>query len=356
MSNNFNHPDTISPSYYVAKYQGRAVAIKRNESYEATITLLQKLIPKLRSVNTQDIFISTTLPGYGDTLVQIGEDMWPELVGQVKDVEITMEDPDDVGDANSRQSSATNSSVNNGVQEQISIRSPTTIMAGSPEPISITILTTSQGFFTFDDLRLSTTIGEIKNRVETEHHIPAILQDLELLGGSLQDPMTLAQCGVADKFTLGLFLNTRQTVICFHTKTPNREPPIGGITLEIQPSLSWELATLHPSVKIPSECCAQSMVWNIDVAAYRQREHGCWKVAVPRILWDGISARSPVVGPLGLPHDLDRTSAEIDPHSSMTMIRPDNSVAVPVDQMHSYIKLVCDRRFGSGYSTPEFLK
>ncbi|KAG9123099.1 hypothetical protein FRC07_000235, partial [Ceratobasidium sp. 392] len=91
MSNNLASADPPSRPYYVATYQGRAVAIKRDANYENTIKLLQKSIPKLRSADIRDIFISTTIPGYGDTLVQISEDIWPDFVDQVKDVEVTLE-------------------------------------------------------------------------------------------------------------------------------------------------------------------------------------------------------------------------------------------------------------------------
>ncbi|KAG9120685.1 hypothetical protein FRC07_003719 [Ceratobasidium sp. 392] len=95
MSNNLPGSDKSDLPYFVATYKGRAVAIKRDASYEATIKLVQKSIPKLRSIDTQDIFISTTLADYGDALIQISEDIWPEIVHSIKTVEITRDEPDE---------------------------------------------------------------------------------------------------------------------------------------------------------------------------------------------------------------------------------------------------------------------
>ncbi|KAG8702172.1 hypothetical protein FRC09_004916 [Ceratobasidium sp. 395] len=86
------------PPYYVATYKGRTVAIKRDASYETTIKIIQRTIHKLRSTSPHDICLSTTLPEYGDTLVQISEEMWPDVVGLVKSVEVTLEEMSDAGD------------------------------------------------------------------------------------------------------------------------------------------------------------------------------------------------------------------------------------------------------------------
>ncbi|KAG9123097.1 hypothetical protein FRC07_000233 [Ceratobasidium sp. 392] len=76
-------PHTPSPPYFVAAYKGRTAAIKRDSSYE------------LRSADPQSICVSTTLPEYGDTLVQIGEEMWPDVVGLIKTAEVTLEELSD---------------------------------------------------------------------------------------------------------------------------------------------------------------------------------------------------------------------------------------------------------------------
>ncbi|KAG9118448.1 hypothetical protein FRC07_007043, partial [Ceratobasidium sp. 392] len=88
-------PHTPSPPYFVATYKGRAAAIKRDSSYENTIKTIQKTIHKLRSADHESICVSTTLPEYGDTLVQISEEMWPEVVGLIKAVEVTLEESSD---------------------------------------------------------------------------------------------------------------------------------------------------------------------------------------------------------------------------------------------------------------------
>ncbi|KAG8762342.1 hypothetical protein FRC12_009092 [Ceratobasidium sp. 428] len=85
-------PDKSDLPYYVATYKGRAVAIKRDKNYEATIKLIQKSIPKLRSIDVQNIFVSTVLGDYGDALIQISEEIWPDVFENIKMVEITLDD------------------------------------------------------------------------------------------------------------------------------------------------------------------------------------------------------------------------------------------------------------------------
>ncbi|KAG8753434.1 hypothetical protein FRC12_011546 [Ceratobasidium sp. 428] len=359
MSNNLIHPEALVTPYFVAKYQGRAVAIKRNESYEATIQHLQKSIPKLRSTDIQDIFMATTLPDYGDALIQISEDMWPGFVGWVKEVEVTMEDPNEVDDTVGPRPSGANADLGSvGAQVQVTptqvISSDATITVNSFGPISLTILTTSQISFTLNDLPRSTTIGQIKSRIEAEQDIPADLQNLEFLGGPLQDHMTLLQCGLVNDSVLSLFLDTkRQTVICFPQA---QKPPYENITLQIQLNRSWELMTLHPSVQTPSEDRVQTMLWNVDVTGYGEiyDRHSGQKVRC--LLWDGISARLPTPSDPPQPNVLqDQSLDRAAMHSSMIAVQPGNSVVVPINHAHSYISRVCGRRFSFVYTAPDFL-
>ncbi|KAG8705098.1 hypothetical protein FRC09_003157 [Ceratobasidium sp. 395] len=91
-------PSPSYPPYYVATYNARTVAIKRDPNYDTTIKIIQKTIHKLRCVDPCDICLSTTLPEYGDTLVQITEEMWPDVAGLIKNVEVTLEELSDPGD------------------------------------------------------------------------------------------------------------------------------------------------------------------------------------------------------------------------------------------------------------------
>ncbi|KAG9120687.1 hypothetical protein FRC07_003721 [Ceratobasidium sp. 392] len=99
MSNNQAHVGTSALPYIVAKFEGHAIAIKRDADYQAILKALQQYIPKLRSVGTHNIFISATLAEYGDTLVQISGEIWPELVNTLNSIEITTTDPANTGPA-----------------------------------------------------------------------------------------------------------------------------------------------------------------------------------------------------------------------------------------------------------------
>ncbi|KAG8762346.1 hypothetical protein FRC12_009096 [Ceratobasidium sp. 428] len=90
MSNNVYPSASVLP-YFVAIFEGRAVTIKRDANYETTIKHIQKSIPNLRAAETRSISISTKLPKYGDMLVHISEETWPDLVDQVETAEIMLE-------------------------------------------------------------------------------------------------------------------------------------------------------------------------------------------------------------------------------------------------------------------------
>jgi hypothetical protein len=60
---------------------------------QTTMKLVQNSIPLLRSSEIQNIFISTTLAEYDELLVQISEETWPDVVGRVKEIEVTLEEP-----------------------------------------------------------------------------------------------------------------------------------------------------------------------------------------------------------------------------------------------------------------------
>jgi hypothetical protein len=59
---------------------------------QATIKLIRKSIPQLRSAKIEDIFMFTTLAEYDDLLVQISEETWPDVIGRIKEIEVTLEE------------------------------------------------------------------------------------------------------------------------------------------------------------------------------------------------------------------------------------------------------------------------
>ncbi|KAG8767527.1 hypothetical protein FRC12_006196 [Ceratobasidium sp. 428] len=356
MSNNFNHQDAPSTPYYVAKYQGRAVAIKRDENYQvATIKLLQKSIPKLRSADAQDIFLSTTLPEYGDALVQISEDIWPDFVGRVKDVEVTLEGSDAVDHDNTVGSGAVSSDPNTQhtqaqvPSDQIANRVATATSTDSSSPISVTFFATPQRFLTFDDLYPSTTIGDIKSRIKTEYDLPAALQKIEYLGKPLQDVVTLGQSGVVNGSTLELSFNTRQTMI--YIRAPLKTLDYRGyitfrshedyhdITLSIRLNRTWELAALHQHGGNLLPDHVQSILWNIDTSTYPNGilyDRHLQKKR-PYLFWDGVSDQSSQVVSAPPSDELDSLSPGPELLYSMTSVLPDNSVAVPLTEAEHYI-------------------
>ncbi|KAG8739949.1 hypothetical protein FRC10_004976 [Ceratobasidium sp. 414] len=312
MSNNIANPDAPNLPYYVATFQGRSVAIKRDADYQNTIKLVQKSIAKLRCVDAQDILISTALTDYGGSVVQISEEIWPDVVGDVRTVEITLDDPTDAGHpASGRvndegqdvaptqpdESAVTVATVEPPTEHpysraapQQAVHDPTDRLIDPSETISITIRTASQALLKLGDLRSSSTIGNVKSLIETTYNVPAVLQRLDLLGITLVNTKTLGQYDITDWTILDLHLNARQSMI-FFWPDPNIQNSGRFLHKDVEVTLSlnrsWELATLRPSGEAPIKDYAQSVSWTVDVAYYELLDHSS-NAELSHLFWDGM--------------------------------------------------------------------
>lgn len=112
MSNNLTRVDPPPGAplpYFVATFDGQKVTVKRDALHEVrtwtlqyadqyqpsskqnTIISLQRSFAALRTANLLDIHIHAKLEKYGDSLVQISEETWPDLVSGLKDVYVTLD-------------------------------------------------------------------------------------------------------------------------------------------------------------------------------------------------------------------------------------------------------------------------
>ncbi|KAG8739555.1 hypothetical protein FRC10_005444 [Ceratobasidium sp. 414] len=322
MSNNLTSADPSILPYYVATYKDRSVAIKRDANYEVsrsngttdtsntTIKLVQKSIAKLRGANAQDILISTTLSDYGGALVQISEEIWPDVVSHVKTVEVALEGDDDTasGPTNMKTGNVTwtarheHTGTATATDENV-LDPPTTIASCPPssdpantstdpqDSLSVTVRTPSHALLELNDLRPSTKIEDVKSLIEDRYGMPATLQSLGLLGKPLDNSMTLAQSDVTVSSIVDLSASARQCIIYL------RDGPYDGYgrrlsyqNVKVQFSLNrvWELAALrHPTVTLPKDY-VQSVSWNVDVAANGTlTEHGSG-TKLSYLFWDGV--------------------------------------------------------------------
>ncbi|KAG9120686.1 hypothetical protein FRC07_003720 [Ceratobasidium sp. 392] len=166
MSNNQTHTSKPTLPYYVAMYKSHAVTINRDADYEATIKLVQSSITKLRSVNARDIFISTILSDYGDLLVQLSKEIWPDVVEQLnaygRDKKFPTEFRRKTGDTEGTKSQSNN-------------------------PPSIFVRTISLKLLEFNNVSPSLTVRSFKALIQTQLNLPATLQSLGLMGKHLDD-------------------------------------------------------------------------------------------------------------------------------------------------------------------------
>ncbi|KAG9080129.1 hypothetical protein FRC06_007049, partial [Ceratobasidium sp. 370] len=269
MSNNQTHSDTSNLPYYVATYKGRSVAIKRDADYQTTIKLVQKSIPKLRPADSQDIFLSTTLVDYGDALVQISEEIWPDIVGDVKSVEITLESDDraisnlpNIGPGN-EDASARGGYLD--THPEVSLPRDTDELVNSlttsRDSFSISVRTISEQRLELGNLVASSKVGDIKSLIETRYHVPAALQKLKHHGERLMDVKTLEQSGIAEWTTIDVALDARQSIICiFRGRDKQTEPP-KNIEVRLSFNRAWELAMRRPTLGVPPADFIQTASW-----------------------------------------------------------------------------------------------
>ncbi|KAG8736158.1 hypothetical protein FRC10_009642 [Ceratobasidium sp. 414] len=296
MANNQAHPDSSNLPYYVATYKGRSVAIKRDADYQNTIKLVQKSIPKLRPADTQDIFMSTTLVNYGDALVQISEEIWPDVVGDVKSVEITLENDDraasdfaDVGTGNQNEDAA--AAVQDTHAEASSPRATdesVNPLTPSRDSFSISLRTVSEQRLELEDVSPSSKIRDIKSLIETRYHIPAALLKLELLGERLKDVKTLDQSCIAEWTTVDAALEARQCMIhVFRGQDGQTEPP-KNIEVHLSYNRAWELAMRRPTPEVPPEDFIQTASWNLDITKNGMVLDHSSNAERKYLFWDGM--------------------------------------------------------------------
>ncbi|KAG9075779.1 hypothetical protein FRC06_009891, partial [Ceratobasidium sp. 370] len=316
-----------------------------------TIEIVQKSIPKLRSADTQDIFISTALSDYGGALVQISEEIWPDVVSRVKTVEITLEgDGDTISDAanvragnvvwTARSENTTIMTAASGPNVQASVASDD-LPIDPHDSLSITVRTPSQTLLELNDLRPSLNIKDVKHLIEATYGMPAALQRLDLLGKPLGDSMALSQFKGTPLPIVDLIVNARQSMIClFPGRGRNgRYPSYENIDIRLSLNRAWELAALRRSTEGLPKDHDQSVSWNIDVAQNGVlTEHGS-QTKLTYLFWDGLTQNTQPATPA--PHPSPSQSPELSPIGcsppSGPLLDPRNSVAVPIGEVYSYM-------------------
>ncbi|KAG9079583.1 hypothetical protein FRC06_007640, partial [Ceratobasidium sp. 370] len=279
---------------------------------QATIQAIQGSIPKLRLVDIPNIFVSTILADYDDTLVQISEGIWPDLVDHLKTIEITADFPANTNDAISgpgngqtrdvapappsenlgTASAAVTQDTRGTITSHQDIRDIANMLLDqTSQMIPITIITPSQEQLRFDMLRASTTIRTVKLLIESRYGLVAALQKLEFLQTPLDDNKTLEESGIGDGASLNLILNTRQLAIYLPAPRSNDRPSGRSTFNEVKVQLSvnraWELAALRLPVEVPTQHYTQSGTWVVEITRDGSLLHRDSGRSLVGLLWDG---------------------------------------------------------------------
>ncbi|KAG8762345.1 hypothetical protein FRC12_009095 [Ceratobasidium sp. 428] len=358
MSNNPAQSNASMLPYIIAKFEGRAIAIKRDADYQETLKIVQSSIPKLRSIEIQDIFMVATLPDYSDTPIQLTEGIWPDLASNLKTVEITVDYP--VGPSAWRAGSA--SAEDTRAATNLSQASPLSdvnalvemLLQPTSSSISITICTPSQERLQFNILRPFATIKIVKLLIENRYGVMTALQTLEFNRSPLDDDKTLEECGIGNGALINLILRTRRVAVWLSSPWPNdvflgtaAYPWRDGFTnIKIQLSLNraWELAAIHTSMELPIQNCIHSRAWTVDFPQSGDLYDRNSSTSTPFLLWDGITQQpNPTAGLFSASQEHITSLSQTHNRAwlnAATTIDSNNSVLIQMKLVGSYISHV----------------
>ncbi|KAG9121642.1 hypothetical protein FRC07_002331 [Ceratobasidium sp. 392] len=337
MSDYRNSSSSSNPTYLIMKYRDRSVAIKRDPDYQNTIRLVQNSISRLRPSDARNIILFTTLPGCEGALVQISESVWPDIISEVKFVEITL-DGDDVAPP-------TITGAGTGSTAQIARdRAEITPADSTIRAIAVTLRTPSLKLVKFKGLHSSTTVRDVKFLIETRYGIPAALQKLCLFN-------ILPSSKIVD-----VLVQARKSMIYLLPGSSQSSRGLSYSNVEVQVSLnrSWELANLRPATEKELEDYFQSASWVVDVSGDGILLERGSKAELTYLFWDGMTSpvqTSPSLAPSRSLNQLANTPLSRDWLRLAPLLDPRNSVAVPLVDIETYVSDVF-YEFGFADYTP----
>ncbi|KAG8740511.1 hypothetical protein FRC10_004204, partial [Ceratobasidium sp. 414] len=283
-----------------------------------------------------------TLPEHGDMLVQISEATWPDLVDFVKTAEITIGHIVEV-DHVPLSPLAEKAKATRGVPPY------NKLLRAASNPVGNTPRLKASRFpvairATFQTLRLynvhsSSSIGSLVKHIEKRYGPLAAFQKFSLLGERLDDEAILDQSGITAGTTLDLVLSTRKSMIyCIAPRHDTLEKfALTGVKVTIMVNRGWELVALAPPEDLEYKDLLMYTSWIVDVAS----DGTLWDPASQKELdclcWDGIDEYGTI---LPAPYQRHRLSPSSMWTKSATTVEPNNSVAVPLDQIESYISSI----------------
>ncbi|KAG9080402.1 hypothetical protein FRC06_006633 [Ceratobasidium sp. 370] len=78
--------------FFGATHKKRTIAIRRNADYDATIRSIQKAFSALAKTPASRIIISAVFSEYGSVSIEIGRDLWLDVLPRLKIVEISVDE------------------------------------------------------------------------------------------------------------------------------------------------------------------------------------------------------------------------------------------------------------------------
>ncbi|QRV96096.1 ubiquitin family protein [Ceratobasidium sp. AG-Ba] len=354
MSNNVNSPGPAPLPYYLASFKGRI----------ATIKLIQKSILALGSLEPQNIIISTSFPDYGDVLAQVSEEIWPDIVGDVKTIEITLEEingpgietaptnettsvtftprglkpeVDRTSETNSRQFSVTTS----GPTSTPALNDPKGLSTDHTGPLSITLRTTSRDLIPLNDLPESVTVRDVKNNIEARHGIPEVLQDISISGEKLDDDLELKRSAAIKGEPVDLVLHTRKSkiyVLAAYNSPTYRYVPLQNVKLQLSLNRKWEISAFQATCDVLSDHIEHHS-WTISLSDVSKLFDHDRESVLHWLQWDGSPSTRPSSTDLQISHDHSALLLHtVESYRSMLTLEFNNSVAVPFDHVENYIR------------------
>ncbi|KAF8597617.1 hypothetical protein BDV93DRAFT_527291 [Ceratobasidium sp. AG-I] len=99
MFDNYERLDTSEPGnrsgnlpFFATRFRGRAVAIRRNPDFDATVSSILHAFPALEKISPDSLVILARFDDFGDLDVQITRDLWEDVLPRLRIVDVSIRD------------------------------------------------------------------------------------------------------------------------------------------------------------------------------------------------------------------------------------------------------------------------
>ncbi|KAL5637692.1 hypothetical protein ACGC1H_002082 [Rhizoctonia solani] len=332
------------PAFLVAEHNGRKVTILRNPNYRETIASIKRNVNDLQTVPDHQVSVLAFLEEIGD-LVQITEDVWPELSSRLMTVRV------DVGKDSLSGPSDGPSDGCTGESHQYPSLPPFEYPAarkfhGSLVKDQRRLYSGMQLFVKISSDKTITcegssflTVEGLKQLIEDKADVPVRDQRLIFAGKQLSDGFTLGDYNIQKESTIHMIRGFRGGKPVIYLFPPS---PTSNIQVQLSLVQSWTFSELYPPTTITAstkatEALGQTIAWTVNA----QPDGTLWDHATEReiayLFWEALTnPKLPSSPPTTRPTSpVESPSQAFEPANPVLL--PSHSALLSFDKVTGYI-------------------